>query len=137
MSRAQEIPQGEVILLNRREGWVHVGHLHPDSYPRGLKKPCLWVYSHTKEVRSLGNPRKEDLQGWVGGTGLHWQDSLSGRWKMGWVTSKAPSILNVVGPDYSQILVPGPCPALLPATFPGPGKAETQGVQLLWLCGLG
>lgn len=124
-------------MLNRREGWAHVGHLHPDSYPRGLKKPCLCVYAHTEEVSSLGSLRKEDLQVWVGGTGLHWQVSLSGRWKMGWVTSKAPSILNVMGPDYSQTLVPGPYPALLLATCPGPGKAETQEVLLLWLGGLG
>lgn len=56
---------------------------------------------------------------------------------MGWVTSKAPSILNVMGSEYSQILVPGPYLALLPAAVPGPGKAGTEEVLLLWLCGLG
>lgn len=57
-------------------------------------------------------------------------------WRM--ETSKTPSILNVMGPDYAQALIPWPYPSLLQATFPvSSGKAETEEVLLLWLCELG
>lgn len=55
---------------------------------------------------------------------------------MGWVKSKALSILSVVGPDYSQILVRWPYPSASHISC-WRGEAETEEVLLLWLCGLG